>query len=119
MEGITEAPVRRPVADSLRRLGFGALAAAFLPVAAHAGDPPAPAPADGAACRVPPPGGSAPVPPLDLTGTWARLAAEAPRARAEGYRPLNTRGYNYAVDARGLEQAALSFEAGRQGQGAP
>ena len=120
VEGITEVPMERPAAKSLHGLLFAALLAGLLPGPARAGSLETAAPAESAACEVP--GASeapASVPPAALGDHWARLAAEAPRARAEGYRPLNTRGYNYAADARGLEQAALDFEAGGARPAAP
>ena len=120
VEGITEAPMERPAAKSLHGLLFAALLAALLPGPARAGSLETAAPAEGAACQVP---GAADAPasppPAALGDHWARLAAEAPQARAEGYRPLNTRGYNYAADSRGLEQAALDFEAGGARPAAP
>lgn len=113
--------MRRPVTESLRRLVLTALLAGLLPAAGRAEGVLAPIPSTSgsASCQAPSEGGAPAVAPAALAETWARLAAEAPKARAEGYRPLNTRGYNYAADARGLEQAGLQFEAGQQPSGAP
>lgn len=105
--------MRRPVRDSLCAFAFLALTAAPLPAAANDFLPLLPAPPPAAeSCRVPQlEDPSAVVPRANLAPAWAKLAAEGPRAQAEGVRPLNTRGHNYDTGRGGLDPAALGFEA--------
>jgi len=101
--------MRSPFRQSLNVLALATLVAAALPAAA---DPVTAAPAPASSCRVPQAGTPAPVAPRpDLSAEWSRLAAEIPKAQADGVRPLNTRGYNYATGGIGVDQSALDFEA--------
>jgi hypothetical protein len=103
--------MRRPAGDLLRASIFAALAAVALPALAGEAVESAPTASAEASCRVSPDGAPAPAPRADLDREWARLAAEAPQARADGIRPLNTRGYNYDVGRGGIDPAAMDFEA--------
>lgn len=105
--------MRIPIRFRLIGLLLPMLVAAVLPIAAagQAAADPEPAPVPEATCRVPQAGDPAPVRPgPDLASVRAQAAAQAAQAHTDGFRPLNTRGYNYDTGHGGLDPAALDFE---------